>query len=81
MLVMSEAKAKSLGLKPMVKIRATAVAGVDPSVMGTGPVPATKKALKARRLELADIELVELNEAFAAQSLACIQMLGLDQRK
>jgi len=81
LLVMSEEKAKSLGLKPLVRIRATAVAGVDPSVMGTGPVPATKKALKRAGLELADIDVIELNEAFASQSLACIQMLKLDQEK
>jgi len=81
MLVMSEEKAKSLGLKPLVRIRATAVAGVDPAVMGTGPVPATKKALKRAGLEMGDIDLIELNEAFAAQSLACIQMLKLDQAK
>jgi acetyl-CoA acyltransferase len=81
LLVMSDEKAKSLGLKPLVRIRATAVAGVDPAVMGTGPVPATKKALKRAGLELADLELIELNEAFAAQSLACIQMLDLDPSK
>ncbi len=81
MLMMSEEKAKSLGLKPMVRIRATAVSGVDPAVMGTGPVPATKKALKRAGVELADIDLIELNEAFAAQSLACIKMLRLDQSK
>jgi acetyl-CoA acyltransferase len=81
MLVMSEAKAKELGLKPLVKIRATAVAGVEPSVMGTGPVPATKKALKRAGLELKDIDLVELNEAFAAQALACIKLLKLDAEK
>ena len=81
LLVMSEEKAKSLGLKPLVRIKATAVAGVDPAVMGTGPVPATKKALKRAGLELADIDLVELNEAFAAQSIACIRMLDLDQSK
>lgn len=81
LLVMSEEKAKALGLKPLVKVRATAVAGVDPAVMGTGPVPATKKALKRAGVELADIDLVELNEAFAAQSLACMQMLKLDEDK
>ncbi len=81
MLVMSEGKAKSLGLKPLVRIRATAVSGVEPCVMGTGPVPATKKALDRAGLKLADIELVELNEAFAAQSLACIRMLGLDEER
>jgi acetyl-CoA acyltransferase len=81
LLVMSEEKAKSLGLKPLVRVRATAVAGVEPSVMGTGPVPATKKALQRAGLELTDIDVVELNEAFASQSLACIQMLGLDEAK
>jgi acetyl-CoA acetyltransferase len=62
----------------MAKILATAVVGVDPAVMGTGPVPATRKALKRAGLTLDDIDLVELNEAFAAQSIACIRELGLD---
>jgi acetyl-CoA acyltransferase len=81
MLVMSAGKAKDLGLKPLVRIRATAVAGVEPAVMGTGPVPATKKALKRAGIKLDDIDLVELNEAFAAQSLACLRMLKLDEEK
>lgn len=81
LLMMSETKAKSLGLKPLVRVRATAVAGVDPAVMGTGPVPATKKALQRAGVTPADIDLVELNEAFASQSLACIQMLDLDADK
>lgn len=81
MLMMSEDKAQQLGLKPLVRVKATAVAGVDPSVMGTGPVPATQKALKRAGLKLADIDLIELNEAFAAQALACIQLLGLDIEK
>jgi acetyl-CoA acyltransferase len=81
LLVMSEESAKSLGLKPLVKIRATAVAGVDPAVMGTGPVPATQKALKRAGLTLKEIELVELNEAFAAQAIACIRMLEMDESK
>ena len=81
LLMMSEDRAKSLGLTPLVKVRATAVAGVDPAVMGTGPVPATQKALKRAGLTLADIDLVELNEAFAAQALACIRMLKLDEEK
>jgi acetyl-CoA acyltransferase len=81
MLVMSEEKAKSLGLKPLARIRATAVAGVEPCVMGTGPVPAVQKALQRADLSLEDIDLVELNEAFAAQALACIRMLGLDEGK
>jgi acetyl-CoA acyltransferase len=81
LLVMSEERAKSLGLVPLVKIRATAVAGVDPAVMGTGPVPATQKALKRAGLALADIDLIELNEAFAAQAIACIRMLDMDESK
>ncbi len=81
MLVMSAEKASSLGLEPLVRIRSTAVAGVEPAVMGTGPVPATKKALARAGLKLDDIELIELNEAFAAQSIACIKMLDLDPEK
>jgi acetyl-CoA acyltransferase len=81
LLVMSDEKAKSLGLKPLVRVLATAVVGVEPAVMGTGPVPATQKALKRAGLSLSDIDLVELNEAFAAQAIACIRMLGLDEEK
>src|SRR5262245_11156074 len=81
LLMMSEEKAKSLGLKPLVRVRATAVAGVEPAVMGTGPVPAVQKVLKRAGLTLQDIDLIELNEAFAAQALACIRMLGLDESK
>jgi acetyl-CoA acyltransferase len=81
MLVMSEESAERLGLTPQVKVRATAVAGVDPSVMGTGPVPATQKALKRAGLKLDDVELIELNEAFASQALACIRMLNMDEAK
>ena len=81
MLVMSEEKANELGLKPLVRVVATAVAGVEPSVMGTGPVPATQKALKRAGLSLDDIELIELNEAFAAQAIACMRMLKLDAEK
>jgi acetyl-CoA acyltransferase len=81
LLIMSEESARSLGLTPLVRVRATAVAGVDPAVMGTGPVPATQKALKRAGLGLGDIDLIELNEAFAAQALACIQMLQLDEAK
>jgi acetyl-CoA acyltransferase len=81
LLIMSDEKAKSLGLKPLVRVRATAVAGVEPAVMGTGPVPAVQKALKRAGLTLKDIDLIELNEAFASQALACIRMLGLDENK
>jgi acetyl-CoA acyltransferase len=80
-LVMSEDKAKSLGLKPMARIVATAVVGVEPAVMGTGPVPAVKKVLQRAGMQLADIDLIELNEAFASQALACIRMLKLDEAK
>ncbi len=81
LLIMSEQRAKELGLKPLVRVRATAVAGVDPSVMGTGPVPATRKALRRAGLTLDQIDLIELNEAFAAQALACIRQLELDETK
>jgi 3-oxoadipyl-CoA thiolase len=78
MLLASEEAVKQFGLKPMAKVISMAVAGVDPSVMGMGPVPATQKALKRASLSVADIDLVELNEAFASQALACIQDLGVD---
>ncbi len=81
LLVMSEAKALELGLTPKVRIRSTSVAGVNPAYMGLGPVPATRKALKRAGLTLEQIDLIELNEAFAAQSLACIQELGADVSK
>ncbi len=81
LLIMSEEKAEALGLQPLARVIATAVAGVEPAVMGTGPVPATKKALKRAGMTLDDIDLVELNEAFAAQAIACVQMLDLDQSK
>jgi len=81
MLVMSAKKAGELGLDPLVRVRATAVAGVEPSVMGTGPVPATQKVLQRAGLTLNDIDLIELNEAFAAQSLSCIRMLRLSEDK
>lgn len=80
MLVMSADRAKELGLTPRAKIRGMAVAGCDPSTMGFGPVPATKKALKRAGLSLADIELAEFNEAFAAQALSCVKALGLEDR-
>jgi acetyl-CoA acyltransferase len=77
-LLMSEDRAKELGLKPKVKIRAMAVAGVDPAVMGIGPVPATHKALERAGLKLSDIDLIEINEAFAVQILSVIKLLGAD---
>jgi len=77
MLVMSASKAKALGLKPRARIRAMAVVGVDPSIMGYGPVPASQLALKRAGLNIGDIETVELNEAFAAQALPVLKDLQL----
>lgn len=76
MLIMSADRAKALGLTPRAKIRAMAVAGCDAAIMGYGPVPATQKALKRAGMTMADIELAEFNEAFAAQALSCIKQLG-----
>ncbi len=76
-LVMSAERAKALGLKPRAKIRSMAVAGCDAAIMGYGPVPATQKALKRAGLTIDDIDYVELNEAFAAQSLPCMKDLRL----
>jgi acetyl-CoA acyltransferase len=78
LLVMSEERAKELGLAPKVRVRAMAVAGVDPSVMGIGPVPAVHKVLERAKLTLADIDLIEINEAFAAQTLAVMKLLKVD---
>ena len=80
-LVMSEDRAKELGLTPKVRIRAMAVAGVDPSVMGIGPVPATHKALERAGLKLEHMDLIEINEAFAAQTLAVIKLLRAEPDK
>ncbi len=77
LLIMSAAKAQSLGLKPRAKVRSMAVSGIDPAIMGYGPVSATEKALSKAGLEIEDIEVLELNEAFAAQALAVIGGLGL----
>ena len=81
MLVCSEDFAKSNGLTPLARILSTAVSGCEPELMGIGPVEASRKALKRAGLELDDIDLVELNEAFAAQSIAVIEELGLDVDK
>lgn len=77
--VMSEAKAQQLGLKPLAVIRSYASGGVDPAYMGLGPVPATHKALKKAGVAMGDIELIEANEAFAAQSLAVAKELGFER--
>ncbi|QZQ50008.1 acetyl-CoA C-acyltransferase FadA [Erwinia persicina] len=80
MLVMSESLAQELGLKPRARIRAMAVVGCDPSIMGYGPVPASQLALKRAGLTVSDIGIFELNEAFAAQTLPCIKDLGLMEK-
>ena len=77
MLMMSAEKAQALGLTPIAKVKGMALAGVDPSIMGYGPVPSTQKALKKLGLTIDDIEMVELNEAFAAQALPVLKDLGL----
>ena len=80
-LLMSVERARSLGLRPMAWIRATAVAGVRPEIMGWGPVPATHKVLNRAKLKIDEIDLVEINEAFAAQVLACNGELGIDENR
>ena len=80
-LVVEAGRARELGLQPMARIVATAVAGVDPAVMGLGPIPATRKALQRAGIVVADLDLVELNEAFASQSVACVRELGIDPAK
>ncbi len=81
LLVMSEDKARELGLKPLARFKAMAVAGVDPSEMGMGPVPAINKALGRAGLKLADIDCIEINEAFAVQVLSVLKVLGIDEEK
>lgn len=80
-LLMSKEKAKELGLEPLGKIRAYASAGIDPAYMGLGPIPAVRKVLKKSGLSLKDIGLIELNEAFASQAIACIRELKFDLEK
>ncbi len=80
-LLMSGAEALRQGIKPLARIVSRAVAGVDPRVMGLGPIPATRKALERAGLSVEQLDLVELNEAFAVQALACMQELGLDPEK
>ncbi|WP_409291167.1 acetyl-CoA C-acyltransferase [Peribacillus sp. SCS-37] len=81
LLMMSREKADELGIEPLARYVVSASAGVEPSIMGIGPVPAVKKALKRAGLSIADMDLIELNEAFAAQSLACIRDLGIPGEK
>jgi 3-oxoadipyl-CoA thiolase len=81
LLVTSEAHARAQGWRPMARMVASAVAGVDPATMGLGPIPASRRALERAGLTVDDLDLVELNEAFAAQSIPCIRELGLDPEK
>ena len=81
LLVVEADRARALGLRPYARIVATSVAGVDPAVMGVGPIPAIRKLLDRTGLTVADIDRVELNEAFASQAVACIDELGLDPAK
>lgn len=81
LVVMSAAAAQAAGLAPMARVISSAVAGVDPSIMGIGPVPAARKALARAGLTAGDLDVVELNEAFAAQAVACVRELGLDTAK
>lgn len=81
MLLASEEAVTKYGLKPMAKVVSMAIAGVDPSIMGMGPMPATQKALQRAGLTLEDIDLIEMNEAFASQSLACIRELNINTDK
>ncbi len=80
-LLVEAERARDLGLRPLARVVSTAVAGVDPAVMGIGPVPASRKALARAGISAADLDLVELNEAFASQSIVCINELGLDPAK
>jgi acetyl-CoA C-acetyltransferase len=81
MLLVSEEAVKKYNLHPIARIVTQAVAGVNPAIMGIGPVPASQKVLQRARLSVRDLDLVELNEAFASQSLACIRDLALDPEK
>lgn len=81
LVLMEAGAAKRLGHKPLAVVRASASAGVDPSCMGLGPIPATRKALARAGWQISDLDVIELNEAFAAQALACISELGLDPAK
>src|SRR2546423_1509415 len=78
LLVVGRSDSRTVGLKPLARIVSSAVAGVDPSCMGLGPIPATQKVLQRARMTIDQIDLVELNEAFAAQAIACIRELKLD---
>lgn len=74
-------RARALGLKPLARVVSTAVAGIDPAIMGAGPIPAVRKALARAGIDVGDLDLIELNEAFASQSVVCIDELGLDPER
>ena len=80
-ILMSEEKASSLGINPKMKWHTRGAAGVEPAIMGTGPVPAVNKAIHKAGMNISDIDVIELNEAFASQALYCIRELGLDMDK
>ena len=81
LVMMSQSRAQELGLRPRARIVASAVAGVDPAYMGLGPIPATRKVLQRAGLNISDMDLIELNEAFAAQALQCVRELEIEQEK
>jgi acetyl-CoA C-acetyltransferase len=81
LVIASEERARALGVEPLGAFAGSAVAGVDPRVMGVGPVPSVRKLLQRTRVAVADVDLVELNEAFASQSLAVVRELGLDEER
>lgn len=81
LLIMSAAKARELGVKPLAKYRASAVSGLEPSIMGLGPIYATRKVVERAGIDLDALDLIELNEAFASQSVECVRQLGLDPEK
>jgi acetyl-CoA acetyltransferase family protein len=80
-LIVNESALKKYNLRPLARVVATAVAGVDPAHMGVGPIPATEKALKRAGLKVSQLDLVELNEAFASQALACVRELKIPMEK
>jgi acetyl-CoA acetyltransferase family protein len=79
--LMSAEKARDLGIQPLARVITMAVAGVRPDIMGIGPVPAMRKALQRANLQLSDIDIIEINEAFAAQTLSVVQVMGIDEEK
>jgi acetyl-CoA C-acetyltransferase len=81
LVIMSREKAEELGIQPLATVKAHAVAGVDPNIMGIGPVPATQKVLEQSGLSLEDMDIIEINEAFAAQVLACNRELNMNMEK